>query len=145
MVAESDAFQARCNVTSADEAMARIHHPDYSGPALDEVAGVIAVVYSGPLILSRINNKDLRPDSPTLFLLVRDDDRYPNSREWSQIDFENFVGVMVAEIAAVQGQGTRLPIAAIRQVQPSQITPPRAGGPGKDYWLTAFEVEWSRL
>jgi hypothetical protein len=146
LVSQSTTFQTRCGVSSAAAAYEFIHHPELRANGLWEISGPLAVVGTVNFGISRVDNKLLRPSGCSLALLLTDDDKYPDRPDWSQIYFENFIGQVAAEIAALQGTGTNLPIDSINLME-SKKTGPENQTPDQRnvYWLAFFEVNWSRL
>jgi hypothetical protein len=147
LVAESMYFQQRVKANSADEAMQFIHHPHLRASGLEEIKGPLVVISTKAFGLSRVDNKQLRPEGCMLDLTISDDVKYPDRSDWSQTDFENFVGQMLSEIASLQSEGTRLAIDSITQTIPASINRLPAGGPSQRnaYWITSFDIHWSKL
>jgi hypothetical protein len=146
LLAESTFFQARVGASSKTDAYPYIHHPELHAKGLYEIKGPLAVVGTAGFSLSRVDNRLLRPSNCSLALVLSDDDRYPDSPERSQTDFENFVGQTLAEIAGLQGVDTRLPIDSIHLADSRKIGV-TAATPGQRnvYWMAMIEVHWSRL
>lgn len=145
LVAESAAFQARCGVATQAAAYARIWHPDIEMQAMAHFTGPAAVVMTAAFGLARIDPYHLRPDGCQLGLLLTDDDQFPRDPLASQTDFENWIGQVVQQIAAIQGTGERLTIDRITMSVPPQHTHPADAGTRKPYWMAVFDVHWSKL
>jgi len=146
LVAASPTFQARVGAADAAGAMPFLCTP-YAAivPSLDGVKKPCAVVCSSAWGLKRINNTNLRPDGCVLTLTFADEDRYPDNIAWSQTDFENFCGGVIADLAAAQGDANgSLAIDSIRRsLESSTSDEPQVKGGW--YWISVFEVFPSRL
>jgi hypothetical protein len=145
LVAESTTFRDRVGAVDSDTAMPFIHTP-YAAivPSLDSIKKPCAVVCSSAWGLKRVNNTFLRPDGCVLTLTFAAEDRYPDNIAWSQTDFENFCGGVIADLAALQGVDDRLAIDSIRRsLESSTSDEPLVKGGW--YWISVFEVFPSRL
>jgi hypothetical protein len=148
LVAETTAFQNRCEVASQAEAFSRIYWPFLRNADqfsdLDRPFALIESPARGAMIWKRLTGYDMRPEG-SVCLMLTDWDKYPQFPEVSNTDFENFTCGVIEEIAGLQAQNDRLAIEIITEIGPSQLTSPKAAGQGKPYWSQMFDVKVSRL
>ena len=146
LIAASPSFQARVKVTTATDAFGFIHHPELRVSSLDEITGPLAVVGTERFGLASVEPRFLRPSDCSLMMILSDDDRYPERADLSQIDFENFVGLVMADIALAQGEDTNLTIESMELIETCKSGPEVQGvDKRKAYWIAPIVVKWSRL
>jgi len=146
LIAESPAFQQWTETNSQGEALARVHHPHLrNNTNLMDVKKPVAVVSTQSFGLARVTNRQLRPDGGVLRVILSDVDRYPTRSDWSQTYFENQVGQVLSEIAALQGDDERLAIDKITLVSPPMLSRPQVAGQKQPYWVALVDVAWSRI
>lgn len=146
LLSESTTFRARGGAASAGNAYALIHYP-YLQPTLDlDVIGrPAAIIMPGDTLgLERVDASHLRPE-PDLLLVLTDWDRFPERADYSAIDFLNFAGNTLTEIAALQGQDDRLAIKGIAWKEKPGLTDPNIAKEQAGYWICSFRVQVSRL
>jgi len=148
LVAASAAFQARVDPAEPtdDKARERIHWPalENPDPALWPELRPFAVVMAKGLsfeLAAGGGQNYLRPTG-TLTVLVVDTDRQPASLKESQIDFENFVGQVMADVAAASAQGENLSITRITQTEPAMVTDLKDRPAAGLFWTAGFEITW---
>lgn len=145
-LANSATFQERAGVASAEALESRLYWPHLVAD-IWTVARPCAVLMSSGIgwdhIASGAGNH-LRPHG-SIDVLFADTDQYPEDSRESQVDFENFVGQTLADVAAVAGQDEQLSITRIDQVEPPALTDPVDASSIEPFWLAKYRVTWGRI
>lgn len=149
MIADCPAFQERVGAYDGMEALKqRVFHPRLK--AKDQFASIIrpaAVVWrlNGFGLIRQSQDTMYVKRGQSLGVTITDWDRYPDREDWSQIDFDNFVGQLIEQMAERQGKsrGEEVfpPIQEISERMPTQLTDPREASPDKRYWIAMLRVE----
>lgn len=149
LIADCPAFQERVGAYDSYEALlARCFHPRLKAKdSFSELTRPACVVYrlSGFGLSRESQDTMYIRQGQTLGVNLTDWDRYPDREDWSQIDFDNFVGQLILEMGERQGQsrGEMVfpPIADISERLPTQLTDPREAPADKRFWVAFLRIE----
>jgi len=142
LVPLSAAFQSRVGVSNQADAARWVHRTMLLPTGLDGVERPCALVEQGDFSLRRVDNNHLRPAS-TLQLVLTDWLPWPDEPGWSMLDFKNFVGGVLDDLALLQGQDTNLPIESMTlPLSRLGVSDPRSGSE-RQYLIAVIAVEMS--
>lgn len=146
LVAETDEFQSRTGAANQTDAYRFIHYPGLAETAdINTIERPAAIVNLGDkLDLSRVDAEHLRPEID-LVLTITDWCRHEQREDYCFIDFLNFVGVLLPEIAELQGVDDRLAIKAMSWKETPGRTDPKQAAIKRHYWLCQVNVQVSKL
>lgn len=135
-------FQDRTNSATAAEALKRIFVEYFVDEESMEVERPYAVVCEVSHEYSQIGQGDgnyLHTTSTELHLVLTDENRYVDITD-GKIDFLNFVGACIDELAAFAGQNEYLPMIRIAMETPAQRTHRQNRTTENDYWWCRYVV-----
>lgn len=160
VLAEAETWQLWCELAYPDAAAAdklidgiggtkRIFYPTADsrdlGTLYDRMP--LAVIGNGqqwqmPTVAGGAGNY-MRP-AGQLALIIADRDRYPDSLEASQRDFENRLGDLMDDLAALSGRSDRLAMDLIEQFIPPSLPPEEEtdANPGRVWWAAGYLIDW---
>jgi hypothetical protein len=146
LLADSPTFCARVAAVTSETPIARIHHPCLPiDLTIDDAPRPLAVVFNKRFGMRRLSVNHFGLDGCTLGLLVSDWDEHPKAQSWGQTVFENFLGMIIKDLADLQGRDGRLCIDTLTMDLPAQRSHPRSDGQGKPYWDAIVEIAVSRV
>jgi len=148
MIAGSSAFQTRGSWANATAALAGIHYPFVAGEA-DARAGSSALERPAALIeVASFDYPDLRTGGPrwpvgSFSVLLTDWHTDDEDYQSALVDFENFLGGVMQDLADAASVGTNLAINSMTlEAVAQQLSLVDTQAP---YWAAKFALDWGTL
>jgi len=141
LVAECPSFQEMVGVGGQQDALASVYLPWLANTTdLDVIDRPVAVITIRRFRTKKIDAWSLTLDELRLGLLLFMPDPHPGHAEWSELEFSNWLGAIVQELADRQARDARLAIASIDLLEGPQMNPLKTVGQRTPYWYACLEI-----